>query len=1440
MTSFPFTITYPDIWLKNSWLEDESNGIAPAATDFDTFAGITTWQDTGTAGYADWSFSSAAELQKIDSVFTVTRNAGVAPTITSPSGINPTSVTVGLVIHTFSTVNEDHIFGKTNSLVIGHPSSDNLRVVLNGSETITAPDGLRDVGGFNGHRMVIVRFTEGAGGGSLDAWVNGTKVIDNVGTTAATLDVGTSEWFFGPNDHRFGEIVMYESAITDDEVDYLFGHWAWESSFAYSEFQDELISPHPYASAGPLEVSLQDTPGYLEVWGDGTDAILKLRRVVNGNTFGAWSESGWSWSEDPSDLIKGITITQDGANVNVKRLRRQSTPKSLNPNAAILDPHVSDENFGVTGNWLEMSLVLEEPILQGSTVRWSINEGIFTESGGGNTAIDNQYANLNNSLYKTNFVEDRIQNNAKVVYISKNGTLPKLPDLEAGLTTDFVYTEGSSIDPADFNSDANVLFVLQANIEATAEGLVFEIGDNDYGVFCYTDGSQLTFAAGSSLDREVKTFSTNATSSNIVPREDYSGTETVLGFHINGNTFDLYWEGVLIDSSTVNGVSMGSWTGASAIGSFSATADGGYFYSDVQGSLASETGLTRTELRVYSNPDLSGITLGSKDWYNPPNILRPRDIYFGKSWETEYTRYLYNGLDYANPQTPGSVDNVCGTPEFGYFILQDTNEFGFNLPDMHFCVLYEAGQTWTYGVDTRYRTPIRLSTLGTSRERPVVYGGYSGDGLVTFDCSSYAAEGTDVEEYVFIEPGRFKIIGSGTETESCLGFAAQDGASVKDFWIGGMHFKDWGTSGISIVQYDESTTADAGNLGNGVFGVMCYENISIDNSRGSCFSVAGPNGAAAMNKLKHHKSYWGCGYSAGGFSNQQAHGMYIKGWVPYLFIEGGWIPSGPGGQAKLDTNKDLVLEDVVGWDHKGTFGFHNNGSTTDSVWGFGTDRTIRQGRHGDRVLVQDFVASRSEDFTGRIVSHVHSECRRGIFTSVTDNRGLFFGYNGTSIPVAEAGGDSWYSGWSHITTLLSAKSSIQIPWSNDRTQDRTYGVHYGYLNRALMVKHDQNDTVFELENAGESSDLSYNEHHDAGHITSFKINNSNFGGVLNDVEEVVITISGISSGWTAGGGVIDAYTTNEGVTFADATLANGTTIDPLLEYFTTDLGYADYGAVAEEIVNAWNGVDWSGLTAGLQTETIRRAMAAKMRPTNLTTSNYENSQLPGYVLPQVTSYTPSVGGTPALSSPVSLTYDMPIVRGYGTIEIRRSSDDALVDSMNVLGATTSGNTITFTDLDLSSSAGESLYAVVPAGAVLANDGQMENTVLGKSEWYWTMSDDSGSTSGGSTLRTTYVDALYNLKGLTAARRVRNSHGIRPVAISNSEANSSWTQLTSDPIRLARGVHIRNASGEVMYVKYNADEGTGFAILPGKSVFLNTHYLNNIYIKGGGTASYIAK
>ena len=200
---------------------------------------------------------------------------------------------------------------------------------------------------------------------------------------------------------------------------------------------------------------------------------------------------------------------------------------------------------------------------------------------------------------------------------------------------------------------------------------------------------------------------------------------------------------------------------------------------------------------------------------------------------------------------------------------------------------------------------------------------------------------------------------------------------------------------------------------------------------------------------------------------------------------------------------------------------------------------------------------------------------------------------------------------------------------------------------------------------------------------------------------------------------------------------------------------------------------------------------------------------------------------------------MPIVRGYGTIEIRRSSDDALVDSMNVLGATTSGNTITFTDLDLSTSDGESLYAVVPAGAVLATDGQMENTALGQSEWYWTMG--GGSVAIGITPSdTSYVNALYNLKGLTAAKRVGNAAGIRPVAISNSEANSSWTQLTTEPTRLAKGVHIRNASGEVLYVKYNADEGTGFAILPGKTVFLNTHYLNNIYIKGGGTASYIAK
>ena len=101
---------------------------------------------------------------------------------------------------------------------------------------------------------------------------------------------------------------------------------------------------------------------------------------------------------------------------------------------------------------------------------------------------------------------------------------------------------------------------------------------------------------------------------------------------------------------------------------------------------------------------------------------------------------------------------------------------------------------------------------------------------------------------------------------------------------------------------------------------------------------------------------------------------------------------------------------------------------------------------------------------------------------------------------------------------------------------------------------------------------------------------------------------------------------------------------------------------------------------------------------------------------------------------------------------------------------------------------------------------------------------------------------YALPSDTTYNHVRGSIK-NPVLIGVQTATPGWVQLHGD-LPLVKGVRISNADSSPIQINYggNSDDlnEEGYYLLGGKNVFIATPNLNRIFIKGGGTASFIAQ
>lgn len=238
----------PDAGTPNDWLKNQTLVDAGIGTDV-----LNAWTNSGAdADFTGTGIDIRTTIVSSPSGVFLTTNSS-SPDISRASTSNPTSMTVGFAIATRSGNTRDLLF-QTGVFKIRQVLS-RLWVDIQHSGGVQQFDTGVDVGGFNVRKIITMRFTQGATNGTLSVWVNGTVALNEVSTTTDTLQPSSNVVRLETGGvHDNVEMFMYESAITDAQVEEWEGYFAHNSPFTDSEWVNILDAGHTYKTSGPVGV----------------------------------------------------------------------------------------------------------------------------------------------------------------------------------------------------------------------------------------------------------------------------------------------------------------------------------------------------------------------------------------------------------------------------------------------------------------------------------------------------------------------------------------------------------------------------------------------------------------------------------------------------------------------------------------------------------------------------------------------------------------------------------------------------------------------------------------------------------------------------------------------------------------------------------------------------------------------------------------------------------------------------------------------------------------------------------------------------------------------------------------------------------------------------------------------------------------------------------
>lgn len=108
----------------------------------------------------------------------------------------------------------------------------------------------------------------------------------------------------------------------------------------------------------------------------------------------------------------------------------------------------------------------------------------------------------------------------------------------------------------------------------------------------------------------------------------------------------------------------------------------------------------------------------------------------------------------------------------------------------------------------------------------------------------------------------------------------------------------------------------------------------------------------------------------------------------------------------------------------------------------------------------------------------------------------------------------------------------------------------------------------------------------------------------------------------------------------------------------------------------------------------------------------------------VVDYTPQVGSIGAsTSNALQLTFNEEVQTGSGSVQIKRASDNQVVDTITLTPGKTNGKEISFT-LSRSLDKNTTYYVYIPVGAITTLDGQAFSGLTTGGQWYFTTQGDT--------------------------------------------------------------------------------------------------------------------
>lgn len=996
----------------------------------------------------------------------------------------------------------------------------------------------------------------------------------------------------------------------------------------------------------------------------GKRALFRIKRGEVGSFPSGWTENGWAYKTE-AQILSGITIKVGGTPIGLRRIPKISVDRSINPNASILDPHVMDNDFGTSENYLEfmVDLTPADYIVYGAAVTWSMDADLFVEAGTGNGAVTDATA-TNKSLHErttrtTSGFPNLVNSDCDGVYISTSGSMPRLPRI-TNTSPDDSWTTGSTITPAEVNGNANALFIVRdLTLDLlSATGVVFEVGDISGGVSVIYDGTYLYVKAGDST-----TAVTVKCNVDKFPGLFPKGYPFDLGIHLKGaGGIDVYVEGHVVTSGTGD---CSAWINATTNGAYAA-ASGDYINSDLISPAPTNADITfGGDLEYYSNPTITlAVDGSSRDWFpffaSPFPVSREVwAIYNGKPWESELTKYIYTKSDFADMQHPGTINVLSDIRIAGEI-------YGSLGAGSDWFVAIKHGDTFTTFDETRpggAASDMFDKPGGTDINNLFVVLGYGdfADGAAHIDLSATGGNTKIIKwpRNFVIEPGALEISGNGNETKQVIditatGYPANSGA--ENIYIGGIKINNWGTHAFNVVGPDNITDGDT-SWQSIYLGLMCYNGVSDTQSRGAAFATGSPCYAyPGLQFIEHDVSLFWNSYDNGGFSNQQSHPIYIKGIIQHLVCDGGWFPGIAGAAIKSDTHHDALFDNFISWDHFVDMGFHFNGtdeSGYNPAWS--TTRAARQGGYNERVLARDFIGSMAVNKGIDWHSTVNCAARNAIIVGA--GRSSTIEPRGTSYGEGKYGSDHYYTGLENCLLISTATFAVDnlMPVTDDRTLIDSIGNHECYLYRTIAdggvrFKSGVSQTYATAAAAGRAEDYRILGCHIVGGIEDGD------GTAYIDMTDAI-------------GSIADS----NGEVFQDSadgalTYAGYTHGDDLFDVYVVGLGYASKNAARDAIAAAWNGRDWGDVPSGLAVEEIRAGISAMLVPTGLASAATYGGTLPGPpaapdTAPTYVSSNPTNGATGVAHNQSTVVIRWSAVGTQGLASAKFYLHDAADDSL---------------------------------------------------------------------------------------------------------------------------------------------------------------------------------